>query len=304
MKLSRFACKNTKELHNQEGGPFFWLEYIRKRIRDNKNFLAIWCGQTGSGKSLSAIRMAELLDNDFCPEQIVFNPLDFMKLIRGKTLKPGSAIVFDETGVEGMSARNWYSEYNKMMNYVLQTFRYMGIIVFFTVPDLKFVDGNARKLLHAYFEPVKIYKTQGIALSKAMLVENNPHMGKIYYKYLKGTYRGHAFKINRVSFGLPSSKLLKAYEIKKRGFAETLYKKVMENLVMDDTKGKGTSDDKDDKRNFKDALSQRQKEVYELLQHGYANKEIAQKLGIKSTASISSIKRVLAKKGYYITKKV
>src|SRR5437870_4384364 len=104
-------------------------DYIRNRIRNNKNFLCAVLGPTGSGKTYTALRIAEEIDPSFGSSRIVFNPVDFMKILKG--LPSGSVIVFDEAGV-GMSAQEWQKKANKIFNYVLQTFRFRNIIVFFT----------------------------------------------------------------------------------------------------------------------------------------------------------------------------
>ena len=48
------------------------LQWIRNRIRKNRNLIALFIGDTGSGKSLSSIRLAERVDPNFNVDRIVF----------------------------------------------------------------------------------------------------------------------------------------------------------------------------------------------------------------------------------------
>jgi len=47
------------------------IRYIRKRITQNKNFLALFTGPTGSGKSWTSLSIAEMLNEDFNISRLV-----------------------------------------------------------------------------------------------------------------------------------------------------------------------------------------------------------------------------------------
>lgn len=59
--------KNKNEMDEDEKlkNSVWLLQYIHKRIEENRNFIAIFTGDTGSGKSYSAIRLAEMVDTTF-----------------------------------------------------------------------------------------------------------------------------------------------------------------------------------------------------------------------------------------------
>ncbi|MHB1470090.1 MAG: hypothetical protein ACYCSA_00950 [Thermoplasmataceae archaeon] len=59
--------KNMNEMDEDEKfkNSVWILQYIHKRIEENRNFIAIFTGDTGSGKSYSAIRLAEMVDTTF-----------------------------------------------------------------------------------------------------------------------------------------------------------------------------------------------------------------------------------------------
>jgi hypothetical protein len=65
---------------------------------------------------------------------------------------------------------------------------------------------------------------------KPLMVSYNPRYGKTYYKYPVIFRKGRQQVIDRVSFGLASSKLLTEYERKKTDYTENLNEDVLESL--------------------------------------------------------------------------
>ena len=108
-----------------------------------------------SGKSYCALSMAKQLDKRFTMDNVVFTPEELMNLVESDKLKKGSVIVWDEAGV-GISHRSWQSQTNKLINYLLQTFRHRNFILIFTSPHLDFIDASTRKLFHAQFQTKEI----------------------------------------------------------------------------------------------------------------------------------------------------
>jgi len=211
---------------------------IRKRIKRNKNFLCVVCGETGSGKSFSTIKMAEDFDPNFSLDNLVFNAKDFMKVVQ--RAKKGSVIIFDEAGV-GMPSREWMTQSNRLLSFVIQTFRHKNLIVYFTVPDFGMVDAQARKLFHCYMQTCGINESKKICYLKPLFIQNNPKMGKLYYKYPKVFNGGNLLKIKRMGVSLPSKWLISQYEAKKKAFTNELNKGVQ--LTIKDrfeSKEKGT----------------------------------------------------------------
>jgi len=207
------------------------VDRVRRRLlKNNKNWLCVICGGTGSGKSYSALRLASLIDPDFSIEKVVFTGEAFLKLINSKQLKAGDVIVFDEFGV-GMPRRMWYSVSNKMISYLLQTFRNLNIGVIFTVPSLDYIDSQALKLMHTKIITLSIDKQAEEVICKWFDLDFNPKRNKDAYekypRFRKST--GKIIVADRVSFSLPDSKLVSAYERKKNKYTQQL------NLELEDT---------------------------------------------------------------------
>jgi len=206
------------------------IQRIHNRLhKQNKNWLAIICGSTGSGKSYSALTLANQIDPSFTVDRVVLTPESFMKILNSGKLKKGNAIIFDEAGV-GMPSREWYSFSNKMLSYILQTFRHQNLAVIFTTPSFDFIDSQARKLFHTYIETCGIRYKEKLCVTKWMDIQYNAKIGKTYYKFPRTVEGGEITVINRIKFPLPPQDLINAYEVKKKQYTKTLKQELGDTL--------------------------------------------------------------------------
>lgn len=213
-----------------------WAKYIHQRIQNNKNFIGIITGPTGSGKSWSGLGMAEQfaeeIGTEFDIDNVIFKPEELMRLINGNKLERGSVILWDEAGVN-LSNKNWQSLTNKMINLLIQTFRHKGFVLLFTVPYQDFVDLGTRKLFHAEMQTVSINKSKQTCRLKPKLLQYNAALKKWYFHYLKIVREGSGtVKIKRWDVKKPSDSLIKAYERKKTLFTRNLNKEIEINLEL------------------------------------------------------------------------
>lgn len=209
-----------------ERKKFSLPEIVRDRLLNkNKNWLCVIVGQTGSGKSYSALRLAEAIDPNFNIKQIGFKAKEFMNIINSGETSRGSIVVFDEAGV-GMSSREWYTISNKMLGFILQTFRRDNIGVIFTVPSFSFIDSQARQLIHNFIQTMGINYQAKTCITKLHRVETNPRFGKVYMKYYRYFDGEIIKKVHPFYIGMPSKKLIEDYEEIKGKFADKLKKEV------------------------------------------------------------------------------
>jgi len=215
--------KLPKDIRNDPVLCYFW----QRLYRYDQNVLMIVCGQTGSCKSGSAITIAKMIDRDihynsrFTLDRIVFKADEFVKLASSNMPK-GSVIMWDEIGVEHDS-RNYYTLKNKLIKYVMQTFRYKNFMLIMTVPDLKSIDIGTRRLLHCYMEMQGPVSNRKGATGMVRFVQINPRTGKDYYKAPR-FFAGGA-KYNMVSYYVPRPPLdfEETYKAKKRKVTEKWY---------------------------------------------------------------------------------
>lgn len=271
-----------------------FLGYVKQRIKHNKNFLCAITGPTGSGKTYSSLRIAEVLDPTFNAERIVFTPKEFIDVLNNGELKSGSVVVFDEAGVS-LNNRQWQSLANNLIQFVLQTFRHKNYIVLFTAPDFGFIDKSSRKLFHSYMETKGINFTKKKCMLKPFMLQINQRNGDVYYKYLTAVVPGIGeSKIESMAVGLPSEQLIKDYEVRKTNFTNTLNSDIELKLKENEVKEKPKVN-----QDGLPLLTDRQQQVKDLLDEGKQPKDIENILGIALRVVYSHIK-AMRTKGYTI----
>ncbi len=193
----------------------------------NKNFIVIFVGETGSGKSYSALAMAEMIDPDFSIEKVVYKPRDFLNLL--DKCKKGDVLVFDEAGV-GIPAREWQSIQNKLMGYVLQTFRYKNIGVFMTTPSMSFIDKQVKILTHFV---IKVYGHINDQNKCVIYAKDHDPVRDItdWSPWIfVDRERNREFDPNPIFIGKPSDDLAEEYEELSRKRKEEIRKDAIEHL--------------------------------------------------------------------------
>jgi len=278
-----------------------WIEYIRRRIKNNKNFLCMIVGPTGSSKSFSGLSILEMLNENFNIDMTIFRGKDLMTLINSGEYEYKKndgentiGFLWDEAGVD-LSNRSWQSTTNKVLNFLLQTFRHKNFVLIFTAPYMDFVDSSTRKLFHAVFETCGINKQNQTSTLKPKQLQYNADRKKFYYHYLKVLKKGVGMvKIKRWKIPRPSKNLEKEYEKKKIYFTSKLNKEIEQTLNNLDVDGK--------KRGI---LTERQQFILSCWEKGVKIQvKIAESLSNKenkiiSPQLISQNEQFMRRKGYY-----
>jgi hypothetical protein len=203
----------------------YWVTYIKNRIAKKKNFLGIITGPTGSGKSWSGLSICYQVDPTFKPERIVYKIEQLMKLINENKVESGQAILWDEVGVD-LSSRNWQGLINKLINFLLQTFRNKRIILIMTCPYTDFVDANTRKLFHAEFLTQSIDYQNKKVKTKPHIIQYNPRSRKFYYKFLRIRTKLGVAPLKYWNIPKSPDWLIDAYEETKTKFTNALNKDI------------------------------------------------------------------------------
>jgi len=218
--------------------------WIVNRIRDNQNALCFISGGTGSGKSYSALRVAQDISNQFnkrfIAKNITFTMKQFMDRMNSGELQTGSVLIFDEFGV-GMNSRASLTIANRIFGFLLQTFRHKNFVCIFTSPHFGFVDLSARRLFHLWFETKDIDRKRNLCLLK-------PHFGRTDQKTGELKWTMPKLGLNKVlgtyKVKLPSKKLIEEYEQMKQEYTKELNKNILEQLMNVDAWGREKKEEK------------------------------------------------------------
>lgn len=209
------------------------IDSIKYRINVlNRNWLGIICGESGSGKSYSALKLSELIDPEFNIDRVIFTPEEFFEILNSGKLHKGNALIWDEVGV-GLPAREFYTITNKDVNYILQSFRKDNLAVIFTTPGISFVDVQARRLFHALIETLFILYDENCVVAKYLEIQYNPRYDKIYMKYPRIENNGRIITIKTLNIGKPSEKLADAYEEKAKEYKDRLKKEKQKEILFE-----------------------------------------------------------------------
>lgn len=287
-----FKLRKKKKIKKEKREPVL-VQYIKQRVlKRNKNFVMVFIGPTGSGKSYSALRLAEQLDPTFSVDRVCFKAKDFMYKInelvelsdKGEDIR-GKVLLWDEMGVEH-NARSFMTISNRVINYFFQTSRHLNLIVIMTVPLLSFIDSSTRRLMHGFAEMQGIDIGNKTASVKVKLNQVNVMSGKEYPKYLRYRRNNRTYVSKKLKFKMPPKELYEPYELKRKAFTKELNIGITEKLLQLEQKEKVV----------KKGLTDTQIKVAEVLaQHGV--EEAAKKLNVSATA-IYAHKTNIEKKGY------
>lgn len=264
-------------------------------------------GATGSGKSYAALSLGEAIDplrpainadgtpklnkagnpvtTGFDISRVAFSADEFLRIVR-RDLPPGSAVLFDEAGVDA-GARRSMSSINIVMSHTFQTIRNKNNVVFITVPSMSMVDKHIRMLSHLLLVTKGINYVSGVARLRVYTMIPSTMTDTIYRPHpvlrIKG---GQKVAIIHVRVSKPSTTLIRAYERAKTRFGNRLLDDGWVKVVGDVEKGS--------------RLTPTEKSIYEAITKWRLKpKEIAQKLNLQVKGiydHISSIRR----KGYLL----
>ena len=261
-----------------EGESIWLLPWLRRRIAENRNANLIFVGDTGSGKSYSAIYLGEQVDPNFSVDRIVFTTRDFIHLVNSD-LPKGSYIIYDDAGL-GIPAREWQNTSAKVFGLLFQGFRYKNLISAITVPDMSFIERQSRVLMHLMLEA-----TGKHGIMKPFfpfhLVRGDDMLS---WKYPVMVYRGRKMQVTQQRFALASSELLKAYEEKKQAYMEMRNRKFEEDLrIAEETERTQKELERMKLEEAKDKIERRKyliRKAKELRAQGLTVREIASELQI------------------------
>lgn len=134
------------------------LEKVKQRVlTKDRDFVAVYDGEEGVGKSVLAMQHAKILDPNFNISKVVFTSDDFIRIIKDPKTKKGSCIVLDEA-FNAANSRAALTEVNRSMIGLATEMRQRNLFVLMVLPsffdlDRYFALWRCRALFHVYFTP-------------------------------------------------------------------------------------------------------------------------------------------------------
>lgn len=212
------------------------MRWIKTRMDRNQNVIIIINGGTGSGKTYGGITLsidvAEMMGSNFTiKSNMDFNFVELLKKMDlPENQKVGTPFLFEEVGAVGGGAasREWQSQANRFFQSFMQTSRHRNQILIMTCPNFSFLEKGARELVHMQMEMRSINYRKKVSCARPYILQVNRKTGKIYFKYLRFTYKENKYKFNNIEFNMPPKDVIDEYEVIKRLYTDKLNKSIIE----------------------------------------------------------------------------
>jgi len=201
--------------------------------RKNQNFICVIVGKTGSGKSYSALRMGEYIDKNFSLDHVVFNSEEFLKLLNDGNLKRGSCLVLDEIGA-AWGRREFMSIESRALSEIFQIIRAKNYAMILTLPHWGLLDKHAMLLAHVRCTTVGIDRKKKQVLMKYKMLKTNPedpNTIKVDGVFPRIVEDGMEYRVPLLHVNLPSEKLRKAYDRRKKIYINEKIKKALDRVT-------------------------------------------------------------------------
>lgn len=200
------TMEKFKEYQQNAWIRFLHMQY-NKIHKHEWNMLGATVGLPRTGKSVFTAYTCSMMNPRFSiTRDIVYTSEQFKKRM-DMIEHIGETIIWDEAGV-GMSSRDWFKIQNKNIGKALQSIGHMRPIIFFVSPDISFIDSQARKLFHHFFEVYS--RTENYSRIKPFKFVVDKKKGHVYYKYPKFLQDG-LNKFKTLNFWKPPQEFIKEY---------------------------------------------------------------------------------------------
>ena len=193
--------------------------------------------KTGCGKSFTALRMGELIDEDFGIHKVAFFPREFLQILDAieESGKPGQVVILDE-GEISAPATLWYSFTNKAIHYTLSTFRYLRSMAIIVTPSFSWIDKRIRTLTsHWGYTEKEYYPDKGNKIRvklRLYRIKTDLFGEKIFFEKLRmyDQNKKGLVVFNEFVVKLPSEKLREEFLKKDKKFKADLRKELVREI--------------------------------------------------------------------------
>lgn len=269
---------------------------LRRRFRNNKNFLGVTLGPTGSGKSWFNLSVVEsyyknVLKVPFPPENICFSINEASKRIfyywgLPEEDRKGHLIIFEEAGAN-LGSLDFSKKEVKKFNQMMQVFRSMNIGILFNLPYMFMLSKQLRTLAHMEFKMRGVDKVNGTCTVAPCLLQYSHHKSDPYHHRPEVSINGFMERVDVVVYNRPSQELVDLYETKKNSFVGGVIEDTIETSTQEVSNNKGR----------RRPLTEVQELTYVLKGLGYSDERNAEVQG-KKVKTITNILGRIATHNY------
>ncbi|MGQ4876137.1 MAG: ATP-binding protein [Promethearchaeia archaeon] len=198
------------------------IKYLYAKWKKGHSPLVLICGETNTGKSMTALKIAESLNPNFNPlENVFFGVLDFIRKLK-KAKK--EILIIDEAGYQ-LGSKEHYSLFNKVFHKVIQTQRYKNNIFIVVLPMALSLAKDHREMINLEIEMLR----QGIGTT--WIVQHKWGALEFDKKIIRRWYLGH------IIIQMPNKKIIKLYQ-KKEIHDKKIILNELERMVIKEQKQK------------------------------------------------------------------
>lgn len=208
------------------------VNHINSRLKKGLNTNIYVIGLSGTGKSSTSQRIAELVNENREGKTgiyIVDSLLELLKAIRNSKQK--DVIIIEEVSVLFPSRRAISIE-NVSIGKVMDTIRKKLLCIISNAPIWNSIDSHMRAMGHIVIETLRINRKKQVVISKFHRLQTNPGSGKTY----KHTMRRKEREVQRMFTRMPSLEKWEAYERNKDRFMDQLYQDLQHRQKMKQNK--------------------------------------------------------------------
>jgi hypothetical protein len=310
-------------IYNGKPQPHSWCRWAVNRVKNRNNSTNIrFIGDTGSGKSWSALFMAEqmakMMNKEIEGDDIYFGIGDVIRKVEKDPPKPGTIFFIDEQQIEGGSGE-WMNLRGKAYTAFFSTVRSKRYIIISTMPFADMIIKKVRRFFHLEIETLSVNENAQVVNTKPRALSYHKHKDKTYRMRLimkiKNPITGKtkSIKIDTWQVPKPSDEIIELYEEKKAKFQQETYSKLVRDLDKFEGKQKeiepGDSKDGFHVQGTIDKLTEFQRALYNsVAEHpDYTHEELTQLLISKgfncSPAKITNNIRFMKGKGVIVVKR-
>jgi len=197
---------------NEANEPWLLRRVWDRLNKRNEHCMMAIVGREGSGKSYTAIRIADAIDPRFDEENVLFEVDELLRRLRDGDFEQGDMLVLDEAGVS-FGKRTWQDRSQVLANQAMQLIRSHNIGIIVTLPRATELDSQYAGRLQCYYEIINKVPDEYVEGKWKFLDPSRTFAdGTTYEKYPRRHENGWTKRIKNFAFAPPREAIVEPYE--------------------------------------------------------------------------------------------